>query len=145
MTSHTDALCSGFEEWGIGSDGLTAGSLGHFENNVSSDTKRKAAVPRKRATAGKQASKPERKAGAPHAESKGANILALIRRPKGATLAEIMKATDWQAHSLRGFISTAGEKRGVKIESTKNEAGDRVYRSDFTCANSGIQPPNGGL
>jgi hypothetical protein len=40
-----------------------------------------------------------------------------------------MKATGWQAHSVRGFISIAANKRGLKIESTKNEAGDRVYRS----------------
>ena len=66
--------------------------------------------------------------GAPRAESKGAKILELIGRPKGAILAEIMKATDWQAHSVRGFLSTAGKKRGLNIESTKNEAGDRVYR-----------------
>jgi len=39
-----------------------------------------------------------------------------------------MKATDWQAHSVRGFISTAGKKHNVKIESSKNEAGDRVYK-----------------
>jgi hypothetical protein len=39
-----------------------------------------------------------------------------------------MKATEWQAHSVRGFISTAGKKHGVQIESSKNEAGDRVYR-----------------
>jgi hypothetical protein len=65
---------------------------------------------------------------APRAESKGAQILALIRRPKGATLAEIMKATGWQAHSVRGFISTAGKKQGIKIASTKNEAGERVYK-----------------
>jgi len=52
----------------------------------------------------------------------------MIGRAKGATLAEIMKATDWQAHSVRGFISTAGKKHSVKIESSKNEAGNRVYR-----------------
>lgn len=39
-----------------------------------------------------------------------------------------MTATGWQAHSVRGFISTAGKRHGVKIESLKNEAGDRVYR-----------------
>jgi hypothetical protein len=90
------------------------------------------AAPKKGARVGKRASKkaakPERKAAAPRAESKGAKILALIARAKGATLAEIMKATDWQAHSVRGFISTAGKKHGVKIESAKNEAGERVYK-----------------
>ena len=63
---------------------------------------------------------------APRAESKGSKILELIGRPKGATLAEIMKATEWQAHSVRGFLSTAA-KHGIKIESTKTETGDRVY------------------
>ena len=38
-----------------------------------------------------------------------------------------MKATDWQAHSVRGFISIAGKKHNVKIESSKSDAGDRVY------------------
>jgi hypothetical protein len=52
----------------------------------------------------------------------------LFGRTKGATLGEIMGATEWQAHSIRGFISTAGKKHGVKIESSKNEAGERVYR-----------------
>jgi len=64
---------------------------------------------------------------APRAESKGAKILELIGRPKGATLAEIMKATEWQAHSVRGFLSTAGKKRGLNIESM-NDAGERLYR-----------------
>jgi Protein of unknown function (DUF3489) len=67
-------------------------------------------------------------ASTPRAESKGAKILELIGRPKGATLAEIVTATDWQAHSVRGFLSTAAKKHGLKIESTKTEAGDRVYR-----------------
>jgi len=39
-----------------------------------------------------------------------------------------VKATDWQKHSIRGFLSTAAKKHGLKIESTKTEAGDRVYQ-----------------
>jgi hypothetical protein len=52
----------------------------------------------------------------------------MIARAKGATLAEIMKATDWQAHSVRGFLSTAAKKHGLKIESANTEAGDRLYK-----------------
>ena len=63
---------------------------------------------------GRQA-RPAKEASTPRAESKGAKILALIGRPKGATLAEIQKATDWQAHSVRGFLSTAAKKHGLKI------------------------------
>jgi len=65
---------------------------------------------------------------APRTETKGANIIHLISRPNGASLQEIMAATEWQPHSIRGFLSTAGKKRGLKIESAKNEAGTRVYR-----------------
>jgi Protein of unknown function (DUF3489) len=88
------------------------------------------ASPKKEAKAEKKAAKPTRalEASTPRAESKGAKILELIGRPKGANLAEIMKATDWQAHSVRGFLSTAAKKHGLKIESTKTEAGDRVYQ-----------------
>ena len=39
-----------------------------------------------------------------------------------------MKATDWQAHSVRGFISIAAKKHRIKIESSKNENGERVYK-----------------
>ena len=88
------------------------------------------ASPNKKAKVGKKAAKPARtkEAGTPRAEGKGAKILELIGRPKGASLAEIQKATDWQAHSVRGFLSTAAKKHGLKIESTKTEAGDRVYQ-----------------
>jgi hypothetical protein len=83
-----------------------------------------------KAKAGKKTAKPARtkEASVPRAESKGAKIIDMIGRAKGATLAEIMKATDWQAHSVRGFISTAAKKNRIKIESSKNDSGDRVYK-----------------
>jgi hypothetical protein len=88
------------------------------------------ASPKKGAKAGKKAAKPAhaKEASTPRAESKGAKILELIGRTKGATLAEIVNATDWQKHSIRGFLSTAAKKHGLKIESTKTETGDRVYQ-----------------
>jgi hypothetical protein len=78
--------------------------------------------------AGKKAAKSGRKAASPRPESKGALILALIRRPKGATLAELAKLTGWQNHSIRGFLSgTVGRKMGLTVESAKREDGERVY------------------
>ena len=61
--------------------------------------------------------------------SKKSIVLDLLRRKGGATLAEIAKATDWQNHSIRGFISgTLGKKMGLTVESTKNDAGQRSYK-----------------
>ena len=81
-------------------------------------TKTPKAAP-KRAVA-KKAAKPAK------ANGKGATILALIQRAGGATAAELQQATGWQAHSVRGFLSTA-KKRGTKIASAKREDGQRVY------------------
>jgi hypothetical protein len=48
-----------------------------------------------------------------------------------------MKATGWQSHSVRGFISgTVGKKMGLSITSAKNEAGDRVYSIESTTPSS---------
>ena len=61
--------------------------------------------------------------------SKAEKVLELMKRTEGATLAEIAKATDWQSHSIRGFVSGhVIKKLGLKVESTKSEAGERTYR-----------------
>jgi hypothetical protein len=71
-----------------------------------------------------------KKAGKPNADraNKKAEVIARMTRAKGATLAEIMKATGWQAHTVRGFVSTLASKGGEKIESSKNAEGERRYK-----------------
>ena len=79
---------------------------------------------------GKKAPKrrPKAKAATRGQGSKSAHVIALLEKSKGATLAELMKATGWQAHSVRGFLSgTLRKKMGLKIESTKRGDGERVY------------------
>jgi Protein of unknown function (DUF3489) len=60
--------------------------------------------------------------------SKTEMVLNLLKRREGATLKELMAATKWQAHSVRGFISgTLGKKMGLKLESGKSADGERRY------------------
>jgi Protein of unknown function (DUF3489) len=61
--------------------------------------------------------------------SKKAGILDMMRGAEGATLAEIMKMTGWQAHTVRGFVSgTLIKKLGLNIESFRGEGKERYYR-----------------
>ena len=87
--------------------------------------KTKATTPKKAPKATKKPARGETTA--PRPESKGAKVLQLIGCAKGATLAEMMKVTGWQKHTIRGFVSIASKKHGINIESAKNETGDRVY------------------
>ena len=87
-----------------------------------------APVAPKKAKATKQATA---KDAAPTARegSKKAIVLELIRRADGASLKEIMEATAWQAHSVRGFISgSLGKKMGLTVESFKRQDGTRAYK-----------------
>ena len=62
--------------------------------------------------------------------SKKAIVLELSRRADGASLKEIADATQWQAHSVRGFISgSLGKKMGLTVESFKRADGERAYRT----------------
>jgi len=63
------------------------------------------------------------------AGTKQAQIIALLERPEGATIAEIVAATAWQAHSARGLISGVLKKKlGLEVGSTKEDGRGSVYR-----------------
>lgn len=68
------------------------------------------------------------KRGAPKREQAGstkkAEVIAMISKEGGATLAAIMKATDWQPHTVRGFMATLGKTEKVVSEKVD---GERTY------------------
>jgi len=101
--------------------------------DAQADTKPKKAAkskPAKKAKAQKKA-KPVKKSDKPAADrtNKKAEVIAMMKRATGTTLAEIMEATGWQKHTVRGFVSILGKKGGEKIESSKNAAADGRTRS----------------
>ena len=84
--------------------------------------------PAPKAKAPKKAFKAAKKSGGARDGSKTAKVLDLLKRADGTTLKELMKATGWQAHSVRGLLSgTVGKKMGLSVTSTKGEDGERSY------------------
>ncbi len=78
-------------------------------------------------------SKPKNRPTARKVERKGARrtkasiILDLMKRPKGATVADLQKATGWQEHSVRAAL-TGLRKKGNEVIRAKDDAGDTCYR-----------------
>jgi hypothetical protein len=96
---------------------------------------KQARVAKRRAHVAPSKAKPARKATrakkptTARAGSKTAKILDLLKRPGGATLKQLQKATGWQPHSVRGFLSGAvGKKMKTRVESFKNSDGERAYQ-----------------
>jgi hypothetical protein len=88
-------------------------------------TKQKKLTARKPAAT--KTGKADRPKGQP--QSKLGQLEAMLRRPQGATIAQLVKALDWQAHSVRGAMSgSLKKKQGLKVTAIKAEGQDRVYR-----------------
>ena len=67
---------------------------------------------------------------APRSGTKQEAVIALLKSEGGATIAEIMAATNWAGHTARGFLSGALKKKlGLTITSDKVDARGRVYRT----------------
>jgi hypothetical protein len=76
----------------------------------------------KKGSAKKKATRKER-----GTNTKTARIIALLKRPTGASLKTLMRESGWQAHSVRGFISgQLGKKMGLRVHSFQRD-GERVY------------------
>jgi hypothetical protein len=79
----------------------------------------------------KKAAKPAKaapEARAPREGTAKAKVIEMLNRKGGVTLDEIMEATGWQAHTVRGFISTLPKKGGPQVTSTRRESDKaRVY------------------
>jgi Protein of unknown function (DUF3489) len=94
----------------------------------------KRAKPAKKAKATKMAKPAKKAAPAKKGGDKGertnkkADVIAMMKRSKGVTLAEIAEVTGWQKHTIRGFVSILGSKGGETIESSKSASGERTYR-----------------
>jgi hypothetical protein len=86
-------------------------------------TPRKARKPKPRARSAPVASKP---ATEPH--TKHARIIAMLRTSAGATIASLVAATEWQQHSVRGFLAGVVRKKlALNLVSEQTDKG-RVYR-----------------
>lgn len=106
-------------------------------------SKRKPARPRKARSTSKVSSKAAR-SGQPkeRANSKQARVLALLRGPRGATIATVMRSTGWQPHTVRAFLAAVVRKKlRLTLESEKAD-GERVYRivAGKTSADATVAP-----
>jgi len=67
------------------------------------------------------------------ANSKQAQVIALLQRPEGATISQICEVTQWLSHTVRGaFAGTFKKKLGLTITSEKPAGGERIYRCEQT-------------
>jgi len=86
------------------------------------------ATPAKKAPPAKKAAAAAPVVTAARPGSKTAQVVAMLQRKNGATLAEIMRTMGWQKHTVRGFMAGAMKKAGHAVESFKPAGGERTYR-----------------
>ena len=122
------------ERLGLTTEAVLAAAAGLLDGRLDADAwraqlteppaRRRTSQPRPRPTA-----RPSRVSRARARAPRRRMLIAMLRRPEGATIAQVIEATGWQPHTVRGAISGAlKKKRGLEVTSEKNESGERVYR-----------------
>jgi hypothetical protein len=114
----------------------TSGSQSATKTATQSATRIPSKTNTKKRVAKKQPASARKKKATPHSaaaertRTKTVMVLELLHRKQGAAMSEIGKATGWQNHTIRGFISRIViKKMGLAVNSSKNEAaGVRIYR-----------------
>lgn len=136
---HWFVAAVGYDALGLPRPGTTTRSVGSFEARLdqiiahaqraataASDPELEAAVTAAEAAWTQAGDDTPRRT---RAHSKQAQVIAMLRRPEGATIRQIMDATGWQNHTVRGALSGALKRKlGLTITSSKSDQGERVYR-----------------
>ena len=98
------------------------------DNATTTDATTEAAKAPRAKSKAKRAAAPKPAAHEATRRTKQATLVSLMQRPEGASIAELVEATGWQNHSIRGAISFALKKKlGLNVTSQRNEARGRVY------------------
>ena len=89
--------------------------------NAKRNRKAQSTTPKRKQPVRRHAGKPK--------ETKQARLIALLRRPQGATMEDLIAATGWRRHTVRGAISGALRKRlGLTVTTAQSEKGSRIYQ-----------------
>lgn len=75
----------------------------------------------------KKSSKQTKTGKSPTGKTKFDRVIALLGRPAGASIADMMKSTEWQSHSVRGFLAGALKKKGYTATGELGNDGIRRY------------------
>lgn len=95
----------------------------------------------KKAKPAKKAPRAKKATGKTERSNKKAEVIGMMKRAKGATLAEIVEATGWQKHTVRGFVSILGSKAARRSHPRRTPQGNASTKSPSFFKQPSVQTP----